>query len=162
MPLRTTILEDALCLILNNGEGKSIEQCLLSSCRQDQTSYEIKAHFQGRYNFSERALMDAIILYVVAGLCLAASFFKDKGKTMLALKKAFKAFEGILPQFLIVLLLVAVRSQCLIPRLSHGCWERIQALWVSLPLRRSARLPWFPPSSPFRQQRLSSMTTRYR
>lgn len=52
--------------------------------------------------------MDAIVLYVVVGLCLAASFFKDKGKTMLALKKAFKAFEGILPQFLIVLLLVAV------------------------------------------------------
>lgn len=52
--------------------------------------------------------MDAIILYVIAGSCLAFSLLKDKGKTLLALKKAFKAFEGILPQFLIVLLLVAV------------------------------------------------------
>lgn len=52
--------------------------------------------------------MDAIILYVIAGGCLIISLLKDKGKTVLALKKAFKAFEGILPQFLIVLLLVAV------------------------------------------------------
>lgn len=51
--------------------------------------------------------MDAIILYLVAGACLAVSLRKDKAKTRLALKKAFKAFEGILPQFLIVLLLVA-------------------------------------------------------
>lgn len=52
--------------------------------------------------------MDAIILYVIAGGCLLISLLKDKGKTILALKKAFKAFEGILPQFLTVLLLVAV------------------------------------------------------
>lgn len=52
--------------------------------------------------------MDTIILYVIAGGCLIVSLLKDKGKTILALKKAFKAFEGILPQFLIVLLLVAV------------------------------------------------------
>lgn len=52
--------------------------------------------------------MDTIILYVVAGAGLLASFLKDRGKTVKALKKALKAFEGILPQFLVVLILVAV------------------------------------------------------
>lgn len=51
--------------------------------------------------------MDTILLYLFAGLGLAASLLKDRAKTKLALKKAFKAFEGILPQFLVVLLLVA-------------------------------------------------------
>ena len=52
--------------------------------------------------------MDTIILYVVAGAGLLASLLKDRGKTAKALKKALKAFEGILPQFLVVLILVAV------------------------------------------------------
>ena len=52
--------------------------------------------------------MDTIILYVIAGVGLLASLFKDRGKTVKALKKAWKAFEGILPQFLVVLILVAV------------------------------------------------------
>jgi uncharacterized membrane protein YraQ (UPF0718 family) len=51
--------------------------------------------------------MDTILLYLFAGLGLAASLVKDRAKTKAALKKAFKAFEGILPQFLVVLLLVA-------------------------------------------------------
>jgi len=52
--------------------------------------------------------MDTIILYVVAGILLALSALKDRKKTLQALKKAWKAFEGILPQFLVVLILVAV------------------------------------------------------
>ena len=52
--------------------------------------------------------MDTIILYVIAGAGLLASLMKDRGKTIKALKKAWKAFEGILPQFLVVLILVAV------------------------------------------------------
>ena len=50
--------------------------------------------------------MDSVILYSVAGGLLLLSFFKDQGKTKSALKKAWKSFEGILPQFLVVLLLV--------------------------------------------------------
>lgn len=38
-------------------------------------------------------------LYVVALITLGVSFFKSKEKTILALKKAWKAFENILPQF---------------------------------------------------------------
>lgn len=50
--------------------------------------------------------MDSVILYSVAGGLLLLSFLKDKGKTKSALKKAWNSFEGILPQFLVVLLLV--------------------------------------------------------
>jgi len=52
--------------------------------------------------------MDTFILYVVAGCCLLGSLLKDRIKTVIALRKAYKAFEGILPQLLIVLMLVAV------------------------------------------------------
>lgn len=52
--------------------------------------------------------MDTIFLYLIAGVGLGISFLKNKEKTKMALKKAFKAFEGILPQFLVVLVLVAV------------------------------------------------------
>lgn len=52
--------------------------------------------------------MDTIILYLIAGGGLAASLAKDRARTMKALKKALKAFEGILPQFLVILILVAI------------------------------------------------------
>ena len=52
--------------------------------------------------------MDTIILYVIAGAGLLASLLKDRVKTIKALNKAWKAFEGILPQLLVVLILVAV------------------------------------------------------
>jgi uncharacterized membrane protein YraQ (UPF0718 family) len=51
--------------------------------------------------------MDTIILYLIAAAALLASVLKDRGKTLAAVMKAVKAFEGILPQFLVVLLLVA-------------------------------------------------------
>jgi uncharacterized membrane protein YraQ (UPF0718 family) len=52
--------------------------------------------------------MDTVILYVLAVVGLALSFAKDRKKTNTAFKKAIKAFEGILPQFLVVLILVAI------------------------------------------------------
>ena len=52
--------------------------------------------------------LDTYILYGIATLLLALSFFKDKKKTKKSLKKAWKSFENILPQFLVVLLLVGV------------------------------------------------------
>lgn len=48
--------------------------------------------------------MFTAILYGVAGTGLIISFFKDRKKTKMALKKAWKSFENILPQFLSVLL----------------------------------------------------------
>jgi uncharacterized membrane protein YraQ (UPF0718 family) len=51
--------------------------------------------------------MDTIVLYAVAGAALLLSLLRDAGKTKKALLKGLKAFEGILPQFLVVLILVA-------------------------------------------------------
>lgn len=51
--------------------------------------------------------MDTLLLYGLAAVGLALSLFKDRAKTKMALKKALNALEGILPQFLAVLFLVA-------------------------------------------------------
>ncbi|SHJ71629.1 permease [Parasporobacterium paucivorans] len=50
--------------------------------------------------------MDSYIFYGLAIALLAVSFFKDKKKTKTALKKAWRAFENILPEFLTVIFLV--------------------------------------------------------
>jgi uncharacterized membrane protein YraQ (UPF0718 family) len=50
--------------------------------------------------------MDSYIFYGLAIILLILSFVKDKKKTKMALKKAWKAFENILPEFLVVILLV--------------------------------------------------------
>lgn len=50
-----------------------------------------------------------LILYSVTALLLMLSFLKDREKTKKALKKAWKAFENILPpQFLVVILFVSL------------------------------------------------------
>jgi uncharacterized membrane protein YraQ (UPF0718 family) len=46
------------------------------------------------------------ILYALAAIGLAVSFFKDRQKTKMALKKAWKAFENILPQLLVIFLII--------------------------------------------------------
>lgn len=52
--------------------------------------------------------MSVYLLYGLAFLGLGLSFFKDRGKTKMALKKAWKALEGILPQLLGIILLVGI------------------------------------------------------
>lgn len=52
--------------------------------------------------------MSNLILYGITLILLAVSFFKDKKKTKMALKKAWKSFENILPQFLGVIILVGI------------------------------------------------------
>lgn len=59
--------------------------------------------------------LDTYIFYGITILLLALSFFKDKKKTKMSLKKAWKAFENILPEFLVVLLLVGVLLAVLNP-----------------------------------------------
>lgn len=65
--------------------------------------------------------MQAIVLYVGTALLLWISFRKSKQKTVQALKKAWKAFENILPQFLSILMLIgfilAVLDEATISRL---------------------------------------------
>ncbi len=49
-----------------------------------------------------------IVLYGGTAILLLLSFHKDRVKSMKALKKAWKAFENILPQFLVVILIVSL------------------------------------------------------
>lgn len=52
--------------------------------------------------------MDTLILYALAGLLFGVSAAADREKTRKAFMKGLKALEGILPQFLAVLVFVAV------------------------------------------------------
>ena len=47
-------------------------------------------------------------IYIITITLLGFSYYKDKNKTKKALKKAWKAFENILPQFLGVIVLVGM------------------------------------------------------
>ena len=60
--------------------------------------------------------MFTIILYVLAFGLLLLSFIKDKGKTAMALKKAWKSFENILPQFLAILIIIGITLAVLSPQ----------------------------------------------
>lgn len=53
--------------------------------------------------------------YVIALAALGVSLFKSKAKTVLALKKGWKSFENILPQFLSILIIIGVMLAILTP-----------------------------------------------
>lgn len=61
-----------------------------------------------------------IALYVATGILLLVSFYKDKKKTKMALKKAWKAFENIMPEFLVVILLVGLLLAIMNPEMISG------------------------------------------
>ena len=78
--------------------------------------------------------MFTYLLYVLAIAGLAVSFYKDRAKTTLALKKAWKAFENILPQFLSILILIGLALAILSPETitkllgtSSGAWGVLAA-----------------------------------
>ena len=52
--------------------------------------------------------MENIVLYGVTAVLVIVSTIKSRKKTIMALKKAWKAFENILPQLLVVVLFVGV------------------------------------------------------
>ena len=58
-----------------------------------------------------------IALYVMTLVLLGLSFYKNKKKTKMALKKAWKAFENILPELLVIMLLVGLLIAILNPEL---------------------------------------------
>lgn len=53
--------------------------------------------------------------YTLAMLGLALSFWKSREKTKLALKKAWKSFENILPQLLAILIIIGIMLAILTP-----------------------------------------------
>jgi uncharacterized membrane protein YraQ (UPF0718 family) len=54
-------------------------------------------------------------LYVIAFIALVVSFLKSKEKTMLSLKKAWKSFENIMPQFLSIIVIIGIMLAILTP-----------------------------------------------
>jgi uncharacterized membrane protein YraQ (UPF0718 family) len=56
-------------------------------------------------------------LYFLAIIGLGVSFAKDRNKTKMALKKAWKSFENILPQFLAILMLIGLVLAILSPEI---------------------------------------------
>lgn len=78
-------------------------------------------------------MLFTIILYVLAGAGLIFSFVKDKKKTGMALKKAWKAFENILPQFLSVLLIIGLALAVLSPETISRWIGADTGIWGVLP-----------------------------
>jgi len=64
--------------------------------------------------------MFTIFMYIIAFGFLIISFVKDKRKTKLALKKAWKSFENILPQFLSILIIIGIMLAVLSPQVISG------------------------------------------
>lgn len=60
-------------------------------------------------------MTSTITLYVMAITALAVSFAKSRQNTKLALKKAWKSFENILPQFLSILVIIGIMLAILTP-----------------------------------------------
>jgi len=61
-------------------------------------------------------ILDSYLLYGITIVLLLLSFFKDRKKTSMALKKGWKAFDNILPEFLVVILFVGVMLAVLDPQ----------------------------------------------
>ena len=59
--------------------------------------------------------MENYLLYGITILLTVISFYKDRKKTKMALKKAWKAFENILPEFLSVIVLMGIALAFLNP-----------------------------------------------
>jgi uncharacterized membrane protein YraQ (UPF0718 family) len=59
--------------------------------------------------------MTTIFLYILVLILLLISFAKDKEKTKLALKKSWRSFENILPQFLGIIFIVGLTLSILKP-----------------------------------------------
>ena len=55
--------------------------------------------------------MDTYIFYEITITLLIISFVKDKKKTNIALKKAWKAFENIMPEFLVVIYEICLKKR---------------------------------------------------
>lgn len=73
--------------------------------------------------------MFTYILYGLAGTGLAISFFKDRNKTKMALKKAWKSFENILPQFLSILIMIGLALSILSPETITGLLGTRSGIW---------------------------------
>jgi len=74
-----------------------------------------------------------IILYVLVLGLLLFSFSRDKLKTKIALKKAWKSFENILPQFMSILIIIGIMLAIANPETISGLIGR-QSGWLGIVL----------------------------
>ncbi len=90
--------------------------------------------------------MGSVVLYAGTAVLLGLSFRKSKQKTYQALKKAWKAFENILPQFLSILLLIgfilAVLDESAISRLL-GAESGIMGMAIAAVIGSITLIPGF-------------------
>ncbi|WP_294703169.1 permease [uncultured Fusobacterium sp.] len=56
-----------------------------------------------------------LVFYLIAIIGLIISFIKSREKTKMVLKKAWKSFENIMPQFLSIILIIGVMLAILTP-----------------------------------------------
>ena len=75
--------------------------------------------------------MFTVSMYIVTFVLLIFSIIKDKRKTFLALKKAWKSFENILPQFLSILVIIGIMLAVLSPEVISGLIGE-KSGWVGL------------------------------
>lgn len=75
----------------------------------------VKSDIIGNKNQLTEDIMTTIGLYLITGIALVVSFIKNKDKTVLSLKKAWKSFENILPQFLTILVIIGIALAILTP-----------------------------------------------
>ncbi|NCU26247.1 permease [Candidatus Nomurabacteria bacterium] len=73
--------------------------------------------------------MFTYILYAAAGISLAISFYKDRKKTKMALMKAWKSLENILPQFLSILIVIGIVFAVLSPETITGLLGTSSGIW---------------------------------
>lgn len=73
--------------------------------------------------------MFTYILYGIAIAGLVISFLKDRQKTKMALKKAWKAFENILPQLLTIFVIIGVAMAILKPETIQTLLGSDSGLW---------------------------------
>ena len=73
--------------------------------------------------------MFTILLYILAITALGISFFKDKKKTRMALKKAWKSLENILPQFLSILIIIGLALAILSPETIKNLLGTNSGIW---------------------------------
>ena len=79
-------------------------------------------------------MVTGIVFYALALALLALSFFTDKARTLQALRKAWKALEGILPQFLGIIVMIGILLAVFDPKTiqkligsSSGWWGTLLA-----------------------------------
>ena len=90
--------------------------------------------------------MCTIVVNGVTALLLFISFVKDRKKAVQALRKAWKALEHILPEFLVVILLVGLLLALLNPQAISAVIGKDSGLWgllISLIVGSITLIPGF-------------------